>query len=406
MNKIIFINRFFFPDQSATSQILSDLLFNIVDRIDLEIHVVTSQNTYQNDARLESFEKYNNINIHRVWTTRFGRKNLIGRAIDYFSFYLSTFVALMRLVKKDDVIVAKTDPPVISFVAYLVSKIKKAYLINWIQDLFPEVASGLNIISTDSVIYKLLKWIKNKSLKAADMNVVIGRRMHDLLLEEGISKDNIAIIDNWNINEDAKYINKEDNYLIVDWELQNKFIVAYSGNFGRAHEYEVIRKLVDQYKQDPSLVFLFIGGGKYYDDIKKYTENKLIKNVIFKPYQDKDKLNYSLSLADIHVISLRPELEGLIVPSKFYGLASIGAPILFIGDNQGEISQIINKYNCGFSCGPDEEEKIYQHIDEVKFGKMDTKLMSENLKKLYDTAYRPEVAYNKWLRVLEKYVHA
>lgn len=86
MNKIIFINRFFYPDQSATSQVLSDLLFNIADKIDSEIHVIASRNTYQNDTCLPSFERCNDVIVHRVWTTRFGRGNLVGRAADYFSF--------------------------------------------------------------------------------------------------------------------------------------------------------------------------------------------------------------------------------------------------------------------------------------------------------------------------------
>lgn len=406
MQKIIFVNRFFYPDQSATSQILSDLVFNIKEDVVPEIHIVTSRNTYQNDRKLLPDENIHGIYVHRVWTSRFGRQHLVGRSLDYLSFYVTTFFKLLQLTHKDDVVIAKTDPPVISYIAYIVCKAKKSYLINWLQDLFPEVASGLNMISIDSVLYKLLKKVKNKSLRAADMNIVIGHRMHDLLVEEGVLNDKINVIDNWNINDDAKYINKEDNNLVTDWDLENKFIISYSGNFGRAHEYKIMQTLVDHYKQEKSLVFLFIGGGKYYNDIKEYSEKNMIDNVVFKPYQDKDMLNYSLSLADLNIVSLRPELEGLIVPSKFYGLASIGAPILFIGDDQGEIAIIIKQNQCGYSFRPDVEENIYQLIDELKSGESNTKLISDNLKRLYDTSYRPEVAYCKWLKVLENYSRA
>lgn len=405
MKRIIFINRFFYPDQSATSQILSDLLFNVESQIESEIHVVTSRNTYQNDSKLKTFEKYKNINIHRVWTTRFGRSNLIGRSIDYFSFYLSTFLVLVWLAKKRDVIVVKTDPPVISFVAYVVSKIKQTYLVNWIQDLFPEVASGLNMIKSDTLAYSLLIKIKNKSLKSADMNIAIGHKMQALLVEEGVPKDKTTVIDNWNVNAAPKCIAREDNYLIDEWGLKDKFIISYSGNFGRAHEYNVIKELVEHYKHDESLVILFIGGGKYYDDIKEYVEKFSIKNVLFKPYQDIDKLNYSLSLADLHIISLRPELEGLILPSKFYGLASIGAPILYIGDKQGDISQAIKKHTCGYTFESSEKENIVELIDQLKAGDNNTRLITENLQKLYQTEYKPEVAYAKWLNILHRYDH-
>jgi len=405
MCKAIFVNRFFYPDQSATSQILSDLLFNVESQIKSEIHVVTSRNTYQNDERLKAFEKHKNINIHRIWTTRFGRSNLLGRAIDYFSFYMSTFVVLLWLAKKHDLIVVKTDPPIISYVPYVVSKIKKTYLINWIQDLFPEVASGLNMIKSDSLSYGLMKKIKNISLKSADMNIAIGHKMQDLLVEEGVSKDKTTVIDNWNVNAAPERIARDDNYLIDEWGLRNKFIVSYSGNFGRAHEYNIIKELVEHYKHDESLVILFIGGGKYYDDIKEQVEKSSINNVLFKPYQDIDKLNFSLSLADLHIISLRPELEGLILPSKFYGLASIGAPVLYIGDKQGDISRTIKKNTCGYTFEADEKENIVQLIDQLKTGENNTRQVTENLLNLYQAEYKPEVAYAKWLNILHRYDH-
>jgi len=402
MKKVIFINRFFYPDQSATSQILSDLLFNIVDKIDLEMHVVASQNTYLNDKQLAAYEKINGVHVHRMWVTQFGRANLIGRAFDYVSFYLSTLIFALRLVKQGDIVVAKTDPPVISFVVYLVTRLKNAKFINWIQDLFPEVAAGLGMINNNAIHYKLLKKIKNISLISADMNVVIGSRMRDHLLKEGIEENKISIVDNWSINESAQYISKTENYLLNDWGLANKFVIEYSGNFGRAHEYTVIEKLVDAYRQDDKVVFLFIGGGKYCEDLKQYVELNDIQNVMFKPYQDKSVLNYSLSLADMHIISLRKELEGLIVPSKFYGLASIGAPILFIGDTDGEISRTLIKHDCGYTFLPDEVDKICLLIDGLKSGETTTNAKRLNLSRLYNSQYMPVNAYKKWMNILEK----
>lgn len=397
--KIIFINRFFYPDQSATSQILTDLLGNISDKVDADFHVVTSRSTYQNDAKLEPYEKHNGVNIHRVWTTSFGRKKLAGRAVDYLSFYVSTFFKLLMLVSRNDIVIAKTDPPIISFFAYVVTRLKRAHLINWLQDLFPEVAGELGMIKKDSMLYRVLKNLKNKSLKAADMNVVIGDKMADFLVEQGVDTDKITVIRNWSVNKNIEYVPKESNHLLKEWDLSGKFVICYSGNFGRAHEYEPIKNLVSDVINE-NVVFLFIGGGKYYDKLMSYVKAKGLKHVIFKPYQDAEYLNYSLSVADIHIVSLNPALEGLIVPSKFYGVASLGIPVLFVGDKDGEIASVINKNNCGYIVDPSNYSLIKESV--AQYIKSPQKLagMACNISALYMRQYRPDISYAKWLEVL------
>ncbi|MBV1929203.1 MAG: glycosyltransferase family 4 protein [Gammaproteobacteria bacterium] len=402
MKKIIFVNRFFYPDQSATSQILTDLLRNIDAPVNAELHVITSRSAYLNDAKFAASEKLNNIFIHRVWTTNFGRSKLAGRAIDYLSFYLFTFLSLFKLVSKDDIVIAKTDPPVISFVVYIVTSIKKAHLINWLQDLFPDVAGELGVIDAESLLFRILNKIKYASLAAAEVNVVIGEKMGALLAAQGINKNKIEVIRNWSINENVNYIPKEQNHLINDWGLTDKFVVSYSGNFGWAHEYEPIKRLITDFVGD-DVVFLFIGGGKHYDDLKEYADTSSIRNVIFKPYQDTKDLNYSLSVADLHLVSLNPSLEGLIVPSKFYGIASIGVPMLFLGDNDGEIAQVIKSKKCGFIISPSNYDEIVAVIHEIKNDKDKLTTISKNLTGLYRSEYKPVVAYKKWEEILTRY---
>jgi len=113
--RLVFVNRFFYPDHSATSQILSDLCFALAAR-GHEVHVVTSRLRYDDPSdRLAGEDTLQVVreahamesavvHVHRVWTSRFGRGALLGRAMDYFTFYLS---ALWRLVRLADRSVAK-----------------------------------------------------------------------------------------------------------------------------------------------------------------------------------------------------------------------------------------------------------------------------------------------------------
>ena len=100
--RIIFINRFFSPDHSATSQMVSDLAFFLAKR-GHAVNVITSRQRYDApDARLDRTENINGVKVHRVWTSRFGRGFLPGRAIDYLTFYLSTAWHLLRLAGAGD----------------------------------------------------------------------------------------------------------------------------------------------------------------------------------------------------------------------------------------------------------------------------------------------------------------
>src|SRR6202035_399611 len=126
-----------------TSQMLTDLARGLAAS-GYETHVVCARQLYDNAAvRLASSEMRFGVRVHRVATTRFGRDRLAGRAMDYASFYFNCAFMLLKLLRRGDVLVAKTDPPLLSILAAPIAKSTRASLINWQQDVFPEVASHL-----------------------------------------------------------------------------------------------------------------------------------------------------------------------------------------------------------------------------------------------------------------------
>lgn len=357
MAKTIFVNRYFYPDYSATSQLLSDLAFDLASR-GQDIHVITGCQLYGNArASLPTDESIHGVQVHRVHTSRFGRARLWGRMIDYLTFYLGATWRLLRLIRPGDIVVAKTDPPMMSVPASWAVKLKRGVLVNWVQDLFPEVATSLDVYGMRFAA-PMLKRLRNRSLQSGRTNVVLGEIMAERLRAEGVPSDRITIIGNWADGDAIQPVDKRDNPLIREWGLDGKFILGYSGNMGHVHEFKTMIDAAEKLNDVGEIAFVFIGDGIARQWLVSEAARRGLKNMQFYPYQSADRLRWSLSLPDVHFVSLRPTLEGLIVPSKFYGIAAAGRPIIHIGDPDGEIARIIEREHCGWSFCVGEVEAL------------------------------------------------
>jgi glycosyltransferase involved in cell wall biosynthesis len=404
---LIFINRYFYPDHSATSQLLSDLAFELASAGET-VTVLTSRQSYGDaEARFPSDETIRGVRIVRIWTTRFGRSNLFGRAIDYLTFYVSAAFRLFRLTRPGDVLIAKTDPPMLSVIAAPIARFKGARLVNWLQDLFPEVAEAVGV-GTNPVMrgsYGLMRALRNASLRAASMNVVLGERMAERVEAAGIQA--ITIIPNWSDGREIRPVARSDNVLRKEWGLDGRFVVGYSGNLGRAHEYRtlidaiaLIEETVPAHPDAEPVAWLFIGGGALYEHFRDEVAARGLASVVFKPYQPREHLSDSLSAADVHLVSLKPELEGLIVPSKFYGVAAVGRPTIFIGDTHGEIATVLARHDCGLSVAEGDSQALADAIQALSTDPSRREAMGANARRAFETHFDKQVAFDAWRKVL------
>ena len=403
MSKIIFVNRFYCPDQSATSQLLTDLTTKLDFDSNVEIVVITSRRVMSDpNICLNAEDIVDGVNVKRVYTTNFGKKVLIGRLLDFFFFYITSFFMLLRIANKNDVVVVKTDPPLISVTSSIAVRLKGAKQINWLQDIYPEVACRLGVKGFNGFLGKLLINIRNYTLRKALFNVVLGDVMFSHVESLGIDSNKIKIIHNWSDGEIIKPIDKESNHLIKEWNLDNKFVVCYSGNMGRAHEFDTILDAIENLVSNKDIVFLFIGDGAKKQWLVEQSELRNLNNMMFMPYQDFSQLSYSLSVGDVHLISLISELEGLIVPSKFYGVMAAGRPSFFIGSEKSEIKNMLDECNCGQSFLIGEAEKLSREIESLSYAKESNAEMCRRARLSYLEKYDKSVAICKWQELLSK----
>lgn len=403
MTRIIFLNRYFYPDHSATSQILSDLTFALAAD-GRDVHVVTSRQRYDDaTAELPEQEIIRGLRVTRVPTTRFGRASLLGRGLDYLSCYRAMAHAVDRLAGPRDLLVAMTDPPLLSVVAARAAKRTGARLINWLQDLYPEAAVMLDVPFMRGPTPRLLAFWRDKSLRSAAMNVVVSEAMAQRVAGRGISPDRIRTITNWTDDENIVSMPAAENPLRRAWGLDGKFVVGYSGNFGRAHDFDTVLAAAERLRGHPRIVFVFIGGGQQHDFLTRSVRDRgLAGTVRLFPYQDRSTLSVSLCVADVHWLSLRPALEGIIFPSKFYGIAAAGRPILALTSTGGEIAELLDHYCCGFVIEPRDVTRLADILTALAVDAEYCDDLGRRARAMLDAAFTRRQAFELWRRAIDQ----
>ena len=186
-----------------------------------------------------------------------------------------------------------------------------------------------------------------------------------------------------------------------EWGLENKFVVGYSGNLGRAHEFDTVLAAAELLRTNSDIVFLCTGGGHLLNRLVKCVQERDLGNFLFKDYQDNAVLKYSLGVPDVHWISLKPEVEGLIVPSKVYGIAAAGRPIIAICAKDGEISAMVEQYQCGVIVEPGNADALVNSILQLS---KDTALrtkMGRQVRSMLEAHFTRRQALELWRSLLQ-----
>ena len=207
---------------------------------------------------------------------------------------------------------------------------------------------------------------------------------------------------NWCDDEDIRPVSASENRLRREWGLENRFVVGYSGNLGRSHEYATVLDAASRLRDEPRIVFLFIGGGSRLDELaRRVRETGLAAQFRFLPYQERVRLKFSLGVPDLHWLSLKPELEGLIVPSKFYGIAAAGRPVIAVTASDGEIARLVRDHRCGVAIAPGDGAALAETLRHLAANPGAVAEMGLRARAMLDARFTRRQAFADWERLLE-----
>lgn len=399
--RIFFFNRYVPPDHSATSQLLGDLASHLAAG-GLQVVLVGSRQRYDDaGAMLPTSESIDGFDILRVGGTRFGRHSLAGRALDYLSYLLGAARVLWGQVGRGDIVVLMTDPPMLGMLLGPLVRWRGARCMNWLQDLFPEVAEallggGLRLPGAP------LRWLRDRGLRNATCNVVISDGMAKRLVARGVDRERLAIVENWTDGEAIRPIAARDNPLRREWGLQDTFVVGHSGNLGRAHDWRTMLDVATALRDRADIRFVMIGGGKGLQAFAAAVAERGLDNVSLRPYQSRDALAWSLSVPDLHWLSLHPGLEGCILPSKWYGIRAAGRAALFIGATDGDVATRLRDTSTGYAIAPGDASGARACIERLAADPGQVLAMGARAR--HDLQAR-DVALMRWREVIDSLAH-
>ena len=409
MKKILIISEPFYPQIAAIGQLLTDLSEDLI-KAGYQVRVVTGNPKYTCDKnnKIPRREIYKGIEIIRLYNTVFKKYRMTGRVLNYLTFHFFVFFQALFHEKPDLVFVLST-PPFISLSGLILKVFKGSKVIYNVQDLFPDLAVELGELK-NKLFIKFLKKLSKLIIRKVDKVIVVGEYMEkktgEELLKETSKNNHIITIHNWADGDKIKVLRGdiEDNFLRKKWGLEGKFVVLYSGNIGYLHEFDTIISAADFLAKEElkEIIFVFIGEGIKKNYIKEKVRQKRLSNVLLFPYQSYEILNYSLGIASVSLVTLEKGFEGMVVPSKIYGILASGKPVVAVVGGKSEIVEIIEKGQCGKIVKIGDYQALVKCIK--SYYENPTKCSEDGLngRRYFEKNYDRKIATRKYIKVIKE----
>ncbi|QDY70478.1 glycosyltransferase family 4 protein [Qingshengfaniella alkalisoli] len=397
--RVILVNRFFYPDESATSRMLSGLAFSLAHE-GIEVTALCGCRPGDDESTLGKHTE-RGVEIVRLSSTKGERHGLIWRALNDLRFHLRTGLWLLRNVQSRDICVICTDPPLHSVSAAPAIVFRGGLMVNWAFDLFPDVAIELGVIQRRRVLARSMLFLRDLSLRSAARIVCPIGSMAERLVERGHPREKLIVIRLWSNGDEIAPVAANDNPLRQNWGYKDQLVIGHSGNFGRAHDFTTLIGAANLLKDDPRIQFLLVGNGVKRTEVEEQVRTLGLSNVSFQPLQPREKLSESMSVADAHVVSLFPELESCIVPSKFYGVLAAGRPTLFVGSREGEVARICADADCGVQVDIGDVNALTRQILRLRDDPGRRLAMGQRARNLFLSDYSRQRGMGEWRALLD-----
>lgn len=376
---IIMISQVYVPDPASVGQHMHDAAAELVRR-GWRVVVYASAGGYEDSSvRYPKNELLDGVEVRRLGLSSFGKKALPIRVLAGVLFLIQA-IARGMFVKNTKGVFVSTSPPFTGAFGTLLAKLKRAALFFWVMDLNPDQLIQIGAIGPKHPAAIIFDAGNRITLRRSDGVVALDRFMAERVNRKVDVGDRMAILPPWPHEDHVEPVEHADNDFRKQHGLDGKFVVMYSGNHGMTTPVTTVLDAALRLQHRDDLVFMFIGGGVGKADVRRVIEEHSPTNIIDLPYQPFDRLRFSLSAADLHVVTMVDPAVGCIHPCKVYGAMAVGRPILFVGPRPSHVTDLLDGQDVGWHAAQGDGHACAEQIEAI------TALAPERLREMGDKA--------------------
>ncbi len=348
--KILIVTQYFWPENFK----INDIVFDLSER-GHQITVLTGLPNYPEGKVYKSFKdnpddfkQYANAHIIRVPMLPRGDSS-IQLALNYFSFALSaTLFGAYRLRKHDfDVIfVFEPSPVTVGIPASFIRWIKKAPVVFWVQDLWPETLQAVGVIQS-KVIISIIAGLVRYIYRHCDLILAQSKSFIPQIKKYTDNRTKVIYLPNWaeNIFDLSEVVHAKEVPI-----QQGSFDVMFAGNIGEAQDFPSILAAAELIKSYTNIRWLIVGDGRMADWVANEIEiRNLQHSVLMLGRYSGDRMPSFFKHAKVLLVSLKDELIfSMTIPGKIQSYLASGRPVLTMLNGEG--ASIIIESGSGIAC--------------------------------------------------------
>jgi glycosyltransferase involved in cell wall biosynthesis len=344
---LLVISQTFVPDPASVGQHMADVAVEMARR-GHRVLVYTSARGYEDPSRrYPKRENLNGVEIRRLGFASFGKKSILLRVLGTASFMLQAIWVCLTTPNVGGIFFS-TSPPLIGIAAIIARMFRGVPIAYWAMDLNPDQLIAMGKIGPKSLAARVLETANRLILRSSSLVVALDRFMADRLrLRVKNIDQKMLVMPPWPHEAHLEPLPHEQNPFRAKHDLTDKFVIMYSGNHSPANPLRTLLEAAERFRDHPRLRFLFVGGGLGKKEVEQFAADRSLGNIISLPYQPLADLRYSLSAADVHIVSLGNDMIGIVHPCKIYGAMTVGRPILFLGPRPSHVSDILDQADIG-----------------------------------------------------------
>ena len=360
---ILLLNEYYPPDTSATARMGAQVAERLAQQHD--VTVLAGRPSYDPDefypfAPLHRTIR-NHVAVECVGSTAYSRHRMRQRASNYLS-YLALAVP-RALALRPDVILAMTDPPVAGIAGAFIARLANRPFVYNIRDMYPEMALGGNIVREGPWISRWEK-LHRRALKQAARVIVLGEDMRNRILAKGVAPEKVIVIRDGALpSGPLSEVSEVSDLVVQEIRCGFPFVLLHAGNLGFYGAWNTMLKAAEILGNE-NTGLVFVGDGANRTALEASAAN--MKNVKFLPFRPVEQLPQVMMAGDVHVITVKRGLEGVVVPSKLYSTLAAGRPVLVIAAPESDAARIVTASGCGLSADPDDPMAVVAAIREMR----------------------------------------